>query len=127
MFNNLEVASKLLQSKHNNDSLIRPHFRLIALGLRKDGALVKSVNSPSQHPDRKCHAEYKLCKKMDFGGEIYVARVLYQNNQFGMARPCPNCQKVIKSRGIKKVYYTIDKDSYGVWHTEKDKDTFHKC
>jgi deoxycytidylate deaminase len=65
------------------------------------------------------HAEinsiFRVRKKVDLtGAKMYVARIT-KNNVIAMARPCPMCQKTIKSYGFKRVFYTIDKDTYGTW------------
>lgn len=55
--------------------------------------------------------------KVDLRGcKIFVARTnLYGNaNQIGMARPCQICQNVLHSYGIKRAFYTIDNNNYGV-------------
>lgn len=50
--------------------------------------------------------------------KIFVARIKYNkfhNNSFcGLAKPCEICQNVLLSYGIKRAYYTIDDNNYGV-------------
>lgn len=52
------------------------------------------------------------------GSKIFVARIRPAgsrvNHGVGMARPCPICQNILLSYGIKKAYYTIDDTNYGV-------------
>jgi deoxycytidylate deaminase len=81
--------------------------------------MVIGINSPTKEPERRCHAEYKAAKKMDQGGIMYVARVLQSDGTFAMSRPCRNCLKVLKSKRIKKVYYTISNNEFGVINLEK--------
>lgn len=119
LFNYLEIAIKAA-NKFANNANRRPCAKLGAVGQRKDGAIVVSSNSLTAFPDRKVHAEYKVCKKMDVGGTLYVARVRFDDGELGMSLPCPNCQKMIRSRGIKKVYYSINKDQYGLWNVDDD-------
>lgn len=45
--------------------------------------------------------------------KIFVAR-LRIDDSIGMARPCRICQAVLFSYGIRKAYYTIDENTYGV-------------
>jgi Cytidine and deoxycytidylate deaminase zinc-binding region len=90
------------------------HFYLAAVGIRSDGVLVKAANMASELPDRKLHAEYRLARKLNYGSIVYVARVRADTGQFGLAKPCPDCVKVLSSKKVKRVYYTIAHDEYGV-------------
>ena len=47
------------------------------------------------------------------GCKIYVAR-RRMDGEIGLARPCEICQTVLWSYGIRKAYYTIDKENFGV-------------
>jgi tRNA(Arg) A34 adenosine deaminase TadA len=105
-----EVAARTATSKMDRRS-----FLLGAIGIRNDGVMVRSLNSPTENKNRKAHAECKLCRKLDYGAEaVYVARVRFDNFQFGMARPCSSCRKILKTKKVKKVFYTISQSSYGV-------------
>jgi len=52
------------------------------------------------------------------GCKIFVARIRPSgsptNSLSGLSRPCAICQNVLLSYGIKKAYYTIDDNNYGV-------------
>lgn len=109
-----------------NDLNRKRHYRLGCIGIRSDGAIVKSNNSVSISPNRMTHAEYKVCRKMDKGGEIFVSRVKYDNNEYAMARPCVACQKVSLSKNIEKVFYTINHSDYGVYYPSTDTDRIFK-
>lgn len=89
-------------------------FLLGAVGIRHDGVLVKSVNASSFHPVRTGHAESRLCKKLDVGSIVYVVRVKLQDGSLALARPCKSCQKILRSTGVSKVYYSISNSEYGV-------------
>jgi len=111
IFDYLEMAGRLAQSKDDGRS-----FLLGAVGIRGlDGVMVSAINSITERPDRKIHAEYRLCKKLTPRSIIYIARFKLDNTGFGMAKPCKNCQKVIRSRGVLRVYYTIDNETFGIW------------
>lgn len=92
----------------------RRTFRLGALGLRNDGVMVSAINGPTDEPRPHVHAEFRLCSKLDHDAVVFVARVR-RDGSFGMARPCPNCQRVLKSRQVKKVYFTISDEEYGIF------------
>jgi len=85
-----------------------------AVGIRSDGAIVYAQNGNVAIPTRSAHAEYRLGKKLDKGSMVYVSRIRRDTNQFGLAKPCANCEKFLRSKGVKKVYYTISENEYGV-------------
>lgn len=64
----------------------------------------------------KCHAETSaliplIKNNVDCrGASIYVSRC-HKDGTLAMARPCSSCEKLIRSLGIKKVYYTVN-DGY---------------
>ena len=104
-----EKARELAIAKQDNKSFI-----LGAVGIRRDGAVVYAVNSISQEPNRLLHCEYRICRKIDQGSTIYLVRVRLLNGEYAMSKPCPDCEKVLKSRRVKRVYYTISNNEYGV-------------
>lgn len=93
-------------------------FRLGSVGIRSDGAIVYSRNTSNYIKNRKIHAEYRLSKKLDYYGIVFVARVL-RDGSLGMARPCPDCVRALKSRRVRKVYYSIANNEYGCINLEK--------
>jgi tRNA(Arg) A34 adenosine deaminase TadA len=109
IWNFFEMAGKLAVAKDDDRA-----FLLGAAAVRKDGVLVFASNSVSQEPNRRAHAEYRISGKLDQGSTIYVARIRLLNGEFAMARPCLDCQKVLKSKRVKRVYYTISNAEYGV-------------
>jgi deoxycytidylate deaminase len=110
IFNYLEIAAQAALGKET----VSRNFIHGCVGIRSDGAIVKSLNSSSDVPNRKLHAEYRVAAKMDAGGEIYVSRVRLDTMGFGISKPCKSCIKVMTSRGVKRVYYTIGPGEYGV-------------
>lgn len=118
VFDYFRIAGLTAQSKNDGINPKR-HFMLGSVGVRNDGAIVKSSNGPTQVPSRHVHAEKKLCQKLDYGATVYVARVKYSDGSFGCSRPCPNCFRALAAKKVKKVFYTIDNRSYGVINIEK--------
>src|ERR1700743_1136241 len=104
-----DLAGKAAVSKDDNRG-----FLLGAVHIRNDGALVSAVNSVCQEPDRRAHSEYRISKKIDRGSIVYVARIRLLNGEYALSRPCHSCQKVLKSKKVKRVYYTISNNEYGV-------------
>lgn len=84
-------------------------------------------NSPK--PFLNKHAEISAIlqarSKTDLTGcKIFVSR-LKPSGGFGMARPCACCQISLYRYGIKRAYYSIDNDSYGVLNISEKSDVIH--
>jgi len=84
----------------------------VGAALFKGSVLVAtSRNSHKSHPDSTCftqHAEFRslLGKEEDLSGyRLYVAR-LTRTHKVSYAKPCDECQKLIRERSLKKVFYT---------------------
>lgn len=107
IFNYFLIAAKLSTKRDD-----KRHFFLGAIGIRSDGVMVKSFNGSSQEPFRTAHAEYRLSKKLDYGSNVYVARVMHKG--FGVARPCRKCMKALLSMRVNRIYYTINNSEYGI-------------
>ena len=63
------------------------------------------------------HAEVSACLNGPNtlkGTTLYVCRLL-SNGEFALAKPCTDCQQILDSFGVSKVYYTIDDETYGIW------------
>lgn len=107
IFDYLAVAADLAK---RNDG--RTYF-LGAVGVRRDGTLVKALNGNPNEPMAQAHAEHRLFRKLDYGApEVYVARVL-KNGDFACAKPCVKCRRALRSKGVRNVYYTIANDEFG--------------
>ena len=93
----------------------RRHYRLGAVGVRTDGTIVTASNVPCRQPHARArsHAEARVVRKLNYGSEIFVVRIL-RNNTISNAHPCAKCQKAMRLRGIRRVYYSISNDEYGV-------------
>ena len=85
-----------------------------AVGLRKDGLIVcaSNIRSPGFIPG--CHAETRLSRKMDKGGVVYVVRVRRMDGSFANSRPCQDCLRAMSRMKIRRVYYSISDNEYGV-------------
>lgn len=90
---------------------LRNH-KLGAVGLRSDGALVFAFNGAAKQATPEIHAEARLCRKLDYYGTVFVARRTASG--FMLARPCADCLRKMKSRRVKKVFYTVGNNEYGV-------------
>lgn len=109
----LDLAAKIAQGNTQAKTYL---FGVVAE--RRDGAIVISTNLRTKVPEHSAHAEYRVLRKAGFGSVLWVARVTC-DNQWALAKPCVKCQTLIKNKGVKKVYYTIGPNEYGVWYPEK--------
>ncbi len=113
-----EIAKKIAQA-HDDER----DFHLGAVGIRDDGIFVGSCNGSvvMDTNDRrgyfsKCHAETRLCRKLDKNSVVFVVRVSGVNEDYRNAKPCQTCQNALRKRGVLKVYYTISNNTFGVIH-----------
>lgn len=90
------------------------NFWLGAAGLRADGALVRARNGPSKQVEPSAHAETRLIRKLDLGATVFVARISRATGQWALAKPCEGCKYRLLAKGVKKIYYTIGPNEYGV-------------
>ena len=66
----------------------------------------------SEETPHMLHAECSCLKSLIERKDIdfkYVDLYIYrstQNNELGLARPCPSCMKLISELGIRHIYYT---------------------
>lgn len=118
-----------------NDGMDKRNFWLGAIGIRHDGVSVSSKNGASAfsvsvetyHLTPNSHAEGRVLRKLGKYGIVYVARVLRQDRSLAMARPCSMCQIRLRAYNVRKVYYTIDNNHYGIWYPDKDVDKIIEC
>lgn len=65
------------------------------------------------------HAEIRavlgLDRNVTCGSTIYVVRVNKGDSSFRMSKPCPMCHAVLEERGIKRVFYSVDENTVGMY------------
>lgn len=103
----LDLAASISRLREDD----RNYF-LGAIGLRKDGAIVTACNGAPKDVTPQHHCEWRLCRKLDRGSIVYVART-GANGKWAMSRPCKTCRIALKSARVAKVYYTISPGEYG--------------
>jgi len=96
-----------------NKGFERRHFKISALGIRKDGAMVVSYNGSAKIRTPEIHAEYKLSRKLDYDATVFVVRLL-KEGKYGLAMPCTSCLAVLKKKKVKKIYFTISDSDFGI-------------
>jgi tRNA(Arg) A34 adenosine deaminase TadA len=97
-------------SRH--DRRFRRDYLIGAIGIRKDGARVSSQNLPNDNKSASHHAETRLCKKLDFGSEVFVVRI-GRDGKLMDCIPCPWCMKNLMDKGVRRCYYSLE-DGFGV-------------
>lgn len=114
---------------------------IISTGFNKRG-----TNSFVEHYGDKARGQRDWClnthaemdavlqarQKSDLTGcKIYVIRKRIDANKgiLAMSRPCCVCEGILKAYGIKKAYYTIDDNYYGMMRVGagKGKDKIYAC
>ena len=115
------LAKEIAQSKSD-----KRFFLVGSVGVRKDGVIVGAPNAPTPEPERKTHSEYRTCQKLDHHSTVYVARILRKNGDYAIARPCYDCANVLRSKRVKKVYYTISPNEYGIFDPYSNTDTYFR-
>lgn len=131
----LEIDKFIFKSRASEDVHIKSAIG--ALGIRTDGAIIRSVNgsirnsyaqsnatqSTSAAKSSIYHAEGRLLRKIDSGAIIYVSRRRRDGESaWGMARPCERCRPLLSSYRVSRIYYTIDADYYGIYFPDSDSD-----
>lgn len=105
--------AKMSECNYKHGAVIRKSGKTISVGVNY------GVNDPAYLSDEVAaehaaiHAEVaamNAARKVDLNGAtIYVARVI-KNGEPRMSKPCERCQKALKERGIRKVFYTLDNE-----------------
>lgn len=106
-----KLLKKAIQVAESGDRT-KKHL-LGAVAIRKDGCVVSATNGKVITPVPRMHAEIRALNKAGFGSTLYVAKVL-KTGDIGIAKPCKNCMTKIKNKGVKRIYYTISNNEYGV-------------
>lgn len=118
-------AAKVALPTSDND---KRNFWLGCIGLRDDGATVSSRNGAAEFSSTienyqlmpNSHAEGRVLRKLGKRGILYVARVSRKDRSLAMSQPCGMCQVRIRGFDVRKVYYTINENQYGIWLPSSD-------
>ena len=115
----IQKAAKIASRRQPGD---KRRYLIAAVGITPEGRIYHARNLAyhfmecdqySFRPEASAHAEFKLARALPRGSTVYVARVL-RNGELAMAKPCVTCQMALKSKQVRKVYYSIDDKAYGV-------------
>lgn len=110
-----EIAKKVAQLRDDQRA-----FLFGAVGVRDDGIIVTSPNGCVVLNDNdrrgyfpKCHAESRICRKLDKNSTVFVVRIGIIDGKFKNAKPCKTCENTMRTRGVVRVYYSISEYEYG--------------
>lgn len=114
----LRLAKKIALANDEHERwmlgcVISRNSSVLGIGWNKpknDPAFVDNYSRCSVHAEIDALSRTKNPK----GAIMYIARIC-KGGGFGLAKPCKRCQQVIISAEVKKVIYTIDNDTFGVW------------
>ncbi len=87
-------------------------FFVASVGVRADGAVVKSRNESAIGRSYCSHAEARLSRKLDRGATVFVARWRRDTKDWALAKPCDNCMNILKRHKVKRVVYTVGPNKY---------------
>lgn len=103
----LALAARIGRVKQDNRT-----FYIGAVAIRSDDVMVAAYNGRAKDPTPEAHCEARLCRKLDRGATVYVARTVH-TGEWGMSRPCEDCQRALRRVRVKRVYYTIGPNEFG--------------
>ena len=104
-------AKEVAEHGDSKDAMRR--YRLGAIGVRDDGVIVSASNISTRGPHPHAHSEVRLTKKLNVGSIVYVVRIT-RDGKLCSARPCHYCRTTMKMRGVKRCFYSINEQEYGV-------------
>lgn len=110
------LARKAAESGDSKDA--KRTYRVGAVGVRTDGAIVTSSNICTRKPKPSAHAEARLTRKLNVGSVVYVVRIA-RDNRLLPARPCRSCRGIMSTRRISRCYYSISDNEYGILEWNK--------
>ncbi len=90
-------------------------FWLGAVGVRKDGAIVRARNEKTKVPTPCAHAEARLCKKLGKEAPLVIVIRLQKDGNLAMAKPCHNCERALRRHKVKKVFYSTNSGIEILW------------
>ena len=102
-----------LAKKYALKDVVWKRYYFGAIGIRFDGRIVHATNIRNPIRELNCHAETRLCKKLDKGSEVYLVRINKCGKKLLLARPCKGCQAKMRAKGVKVVYYSISNNEFG--------------
>jgi tRNA(Arg) A34 adenosine deaminase TadA len=107
--------SSMLRFAKNVAKTSEHRYPMAAVIVHNGKPISVGINQIKTHPDAprnglhaECHA-IKCSGKYDLAGATIFVYRQKRNGEVGMARPCPDCLKILKEKGFKYMYYTTNK------------------
>lgn len=110
------VSSEML---HKHGSVLVKGGSIIKIGYNsRTFSKVANILSCDSIAMVKCRKHAEIVAISYISREVIQSSVLYvcrvrSNNDLAFSKPCPMCTSVLKRLGVKRIYYTIDKQHYG--------------
>jgi deoxycytidylate deaminase len=109
----IKAASESTYEKYYHGCSIESGGRLISTGCNDKKIKHPKLNEFSTHAEL---AALKKAGKHAIGAKLYVVRLAAGDNaKLANSKPCARCQIAIMAAGIKKVFYSIAHNEWGVW------------
>lgn len=93
---------------------VRRAYCIGAVAIRNDGVIVGSSNGYAKDVEKDIHAEARVLRKSGKGCILFIVRVARKDRSYKLVKPCSSCMAKIRAYKIKKVYYSISNEEYGV-------------
>jgi pyrimidine deaminase RibD-like protein len=105
----LDVATGVAISRAKNRAI---NFRHGCAALRGDGKIITAYNEMAMEQTWKAHAEARACRKLDIKAVVAVIRIT-ADGKWANSKPCENCFRCMKRKGVERVLYSIRPNEYG--------------
>lgn len=120
----VDAASKSLNPEHRVGAVVCQK-KPLSVGWNQWFKTNPRVLAAQPGRGKRLHAEMHACQGLADaelrGAHVYVAR-LTPADTVALARPCPECLQFLSAQGVRKIYYTVSADHYGVlrWRSNNE-------
>lgn len=93
---------------------------ILGLGVNNDkycsiGAKYRSYHKGISTYHAEIGAVINIPRHVTKGCTIYVARTSKFDGTMRMSKPCPMCEAILRERGVKRVFYSVDEMTVGTY------------
>ena len=124
-YRGIELAMKLAKKNQNSSmfffgGVLMRGNRIISIGFNQP----YKTHTKSNNRWNTIHCELDtilgVSEKDLHDSSLYIARLGYGKTIPVFAKPCINCQEIITSAKIGRVFFTINQNSFGRWLVKRD-------